>query len=703
MRNSVCRNVLSVAAVAALAAGARAEVANLSATADTFIVSTFVNNAGGGQSYINAGRDKQGGIHRALLRFDFSGIPSGSIVTSATFNETVTMIPSFFVSSTFELDAVLAAWGEGTASGNGLGGAASAGDATWNARMHTIATWTNAGGDFAAPLATRLITGTGAHTWTGTALVAAVQGWVNNPASSHGVLLRTQSEGTTPTLVVMGSREGSQAATLTVGYTPPPPPPPPALTNIDVTAAGLLRLAWSNPPASKYDVLYTSTLNGTQVWKLADANLHTNVWVDPPLLAGPVLPDNRHLNYALRELPASPAPLGLRVDVVASNLTAPTAITHAGDGSGRLFITEQLGQIRVVDGGGNLLPEPFLDISTKMTNLAPAFGMTVGINPAFDERGLLGLAFHPDYSANGRFFIFHSSPKTGVNINCESILAEYQVSATNANIADPASEQILLRFDKPEFNHNGGDISFGPDGYLYVPTGDGGGAGDAHPPFGNAQNLSNLLGKILRIDVDGGAPYAVPPDNPYVGVSGVQPEIFAHGLRNPWKVAFDGTNLWVADVGQNLWEEIDLVRKGGNYGWRAIEGHHAFDLSVADTLGLSLPDLDYPIHEYRHGPRGISIIGGFVYRGSAYPALQGRYVFGDFSTSFGAPDGALYYLEESRPGIWERFEFALDPGPRLGRYVRSFGRGEDGALYLGSTLSLGPTGTTGDIRILLPP
>ncbi len=225
-----------------------------------------------------------------------------------------------------------------------------------------------------------------------------------------------------------------------------------------------------------------------------------------------------------------------------------------------------------------------------------------------------------------------------------------------------------------------------------------------HGAFGNGQNISNLLGKILRIDVNGVSPYAIPPDNPLVGVVGAREEIYAFGFRNPYRASFDGTNLWVADVGQNIWEEINIVRKGGNYGWRILEGNHAFDPAVAQTVGVNIPSLDFPIHEYPHGPLGISIIGGFVYRGGDYPSLQGGYVFGDFSTAFGVPDGALYYLSETRPGIWERFEFWLAPsGGRINRYVKGFGMDEQGEVYLLSTTILGPSGTSGDVRQILPP
>jgi hypothetical protein len=196
-------------------------------------------------------------------------------------------------------------------------------------------------------------------------------------------------------------------------------------------------------------------------------------------------------------------------------------------------------------------------------------------------------------------------------------------------------------------------------------------------------------------------------DNPFVSTPGALPEIYAYGLRNPWRFSFDrgGTHQgFVADVGQNFWEELNVLRKGANYGWRILEGNHAYDPGLATTLGVNIPSLDFPIFEYRHGPLGIAIIGGFVYRGAGYPDLVGKYVFGDFSTSFGVADGQLYYLAETRPGIWERFSFQLYPsGGRLGRYLKGFGEDEAGEIYLLSTTRLGPAGNTGDIRRVVRP
>jgi glucose/arabinose dehydrogenase len=385
------------------------------------------------------------------------------------------------------------------------------------------------------------------------------------------------------------------------------------------------------------------------------------------------------------------------LQVIATNLVSPTVLTHAHDGSGRLFIADQVGQVRVVDNGGNLLPAPFLDISNRMVTLSPGY----------DERGLLGLAFHPGYATNGRFFVYYAAPPPNPSFDNMTVLSEFRVSSTDTNLADSTIERVLLTINEPEFNHEGADIVFGPDGYLYLGPGDGGGAGDQHGSTGNAQSLTTLLGKILRIDVDSGSPYGIPADNPFVNIPGAQPEIYAYGLRNPWRFSFDRGGAhqgFVADVGQNLYEELDILRNGANYGWRILEGTHAYDPGLATSLGVNIPALDFPIFEYVHGPLGISIIGGFVYRGAGYPDLVGKYVFGDFSTGFAAPDGQLYYLDQTRPGIWERFSFQLWPsGGRLGRFVKGFGEDEAGEIYLLSTTTLGPKGNTGDIHRLVRP
>ena len=480
------------------------------------------------------------------------------------------------------------------------------------------------------------------------------------------------------------------------------PSPPLTTANVPVITNGLVTLGWLGDARSKFDLQYATSLGNNTVWNLAQPNIigassGTNIFSDPPYLASSAFAPNTNLFYRLNALPPQSPGLAIRLQLVASNLVSPIALTHAGDGSGRLFIADQVGQIWIVDNTGTLLSKPFLDISNKLVTLMPGY----------DERGLLGLAFHPGYSTNGRFFVYYSAPSPDTNFDSVTRLSEFDVSTNNPNIADTNSERILMTIPQPQFNHKGAQIAFGPDGYLYFGPGDGGAEGDPHGPFGNGQVLTNYLGKMLRIDVNSGSPYAVPPDNPFLGVPGALPEIYAYGLRNPWRFSFDrgGTRqCFVADVGQNLWEELDILRKGGNYGWRILEGNHIFDPTIVTALGVNVPALDYPIFEYGHGPIGIAIIGGFVYRGTNYPALNGQYVFGDFSTSFAIPDGQIYYLSQTRPGIWERFPFQLWPvNARFGRFVKGFGEDEAGEIYVLSTAVLGPAGQTGDVRRLAPP
>ena len=284
---------------------------------------------------------------------------------------------------------------------------------------------------------------------------------------------------------------------------------------------------------------------------------------------------------------------------IASGLTRPVDLQ--ADGSGRLFILEKSGRIRILENG-QLLPEPFLDIDDR-------------VNADGNERGLLGLAFHPNYAQNGFFYVNY----TGQGGN--TFISRFQASG---NSADPKTEMNLLKVDQPFANHNGGVLVFGPDGYLYAGLGDGGSQGD---PFGNAQNLDVLLGKILRIDVNSAQPYAIPSDNPFGN------EILHYGLRNPWRISFDRltADLYIADVGQNTWEEIDFVpsgsRVGLNFGWNYYEGNHEYDPQGA--AGEYIP----PIAEYSHAEGGCSVTGGYVYRGSM-PEWNGIYLYGDYCTGY---------------------------------------------------------------------
>jgi glucose/arabinose dehydrogenase len=422
--------------------------------------------------------------------------------------------------------------------------------------------------------------------------------------------------------------------------------------------------------------------------------------------------------------------VGLRL--VADGFTSPVALVEAPDGSGRRFVVDQVGVIRILTAGGNLLPEPFLDLRSRI----------VPLMPAFDERGVLGLAFHPGYTGNGRFFVYYSAPlrpgaPAGYDVTAR--VSEFRVSAANANRADPASERVILEVDKPQFNHNGGTLLFGPrDGYLYMSLGDGGGADDvglghvedwyAANAGGNGQDIQhNLLGNILRIDVDRGAPYAVPADNPFTGTPGCADgcdEIWAYGFRNPYRMSFDlggARDLFVGDAGQELWEEVSIAVKGGNFGWNVKEGTHCFSTDNPDESPPECPDtvgaphpragdpLIDPVIEYanHHQPGGLgaTVIGGHVYRGRALPQFSGRYIFGDWSREFEEPDGSVFVATSRKKGLWhmEQLRIATSPTGRVGHYVLGFGQDLAGEMYLLTTDQTGPSGMTGKVYRLVRP
>lgn len=340
--------------------------------------------------------------------------------------------------------------------------------------------------------------------------------------------------------------------------------------------------------------------------------------------------------------------LKLELSPVVEGLGAPVGLTNAGDGSGRLFIVLQEGLILTLDDDG-VLDRPFLDIVERVTSGG--------------EQGLLGLAFHPRYESNGRLFVDYT------DLSGDTVVAEYEVSGNNPNVADADSERVLLHIDQPYPNHNGGHVTFGPDGYLYIGMGDGGSGGDPH---GNGQNPDTLLGKLLRIDVDGRSadrPYAIPTDNPFASGTEGRPEIWATGLRNPWRFSFDepaGT-LWIADVGQSDQEEVDRVdasEPGLNYGWNAMEGTDCY----LPPTGCDKSRFVEPLTTYSH-EEGCSITGGYVYRGAQQP-LVGVYLFSDYCS------GDIYAVAAEREGPLDLVEL-LDTD----RAISSFGLDEDGELY----------------------
>jgi len=342
-----------------------------------------------------------------------------------------------------------------------------------------------------------------------------------------------------------------------------------------------------------------------------------------------------------------PDPAGYSWQPVISGVTQPVDLTSAPDGSGRLFILEQPGLIRIAQSG-SLLPEPFLDIRDRVVSSGT-------------EQGLLGIALHPDYAQNGFFYLNYTGARG------DTVIARYNVSADNPDQADAGSEMILLGVEQPFGNHNGGGMVFGPDGFLYISLGDGGSANDPH---GNGQSLDTLLGKLLRIDVDGEDPYAIPPDNPYVNGDGRE-EIWAYGLRNPWRFSFDRLtgDLYIADVGQNQWEEIDFQMAGepggANFGWDFREGSHPFKGQPPADLEL----ID-PIFEYQHG-LGCSVTGGYVYRGQALPEFHGIYLFSDYCS------GRVWGLLRDAGGAWQSQELF-----QMGLTVSAFGEDAEGEIYM---------------------
>jgi glucose/arabinose dehydrogenase len=335
---------------------------------------------------------------------------------------------------------------------------------------------------------------------------------------------------------------------------------------------------------------------------------------------------------------------------VAEGFESPIYVTDAGDGSGRLFVVEQAGVIRIVQDG-TTLETPFLDIRSI-------------VNRGGSEQGLLGLVFHPDYATNGQFFINYTA------LDEKNTIARYQVNPDDPNTADPDSETILLALEDIYANHNGGQLAFGPDGYLYIGTGDGGSAGDPH---GNGQNGLALFGKMLRIDVNtttDDKPYGIPADNPFVDNPDFAPEVWAYGLRNPWRFSFDALtgDLYIADVGQNEWEEINFQPAdstgGENYGWNIMEGTHSYS-------GEPIPEgLTMPFTEYSHD-NGCSVTGGYVYRGSTLPDLHGVYFFGDFCT------GIVWTSQRNEDGVWETNRLMNTGFP-----ISSFGTDAAGELYI---------------------
>lgn len=412
------------------------------------------------------------------------------------------------------------------------------------------------------------------------------------------------------------------------------------------------------------------------------------------------------------------------LELIADGLVSPiqAVATHNSE---RLYIVDQIGKVWVVDGKGYQRPTPFLDLTSKIVTL----------NPDYDERGLLGIAFHEDFKTNGTFVVYYQMPPRaggpvpGATWNNRSRVSQFKILPDGSR-ADPNSEKVILEWDDPQSNHNGGALAFGLDDYLYIAIGDGGGSNDVGPGHvddwytvnsgGNAQNIeANFLGKILCIDIDNGSPYVVPATNPFVGKPGLD-EIFALGLRNPYRMTFDmggEHQLILSDAGQVLYEEINVVRKGANYGWNVREGRHCFSTAdntkelascpLVDDRGKVLIDPVIELNNYKSpkGGKATTIIGGYVYRGKNIPGWDGKYLFGSFSQSATTANGELFIadMQENREeATWNYKEVSLKNNPDdLGYFLKGFGQDDEGEVYLCVSAMSGPNGSTGKVYKLV--
>ncbi len=347
------------------------------------------------------------------------------------------------------------------------------------------------------------------------------------------------------------------------------------------------------------------------------------------------------------------------LELLSSDLESPVAMSSA-KGTEDLFIAEQKGIIKIYSNK-EIKKTPFLDLRKKIS----------GVNRFYSEKGLLGLAFHPNYDENRKFYVNYSADLDKPSIDHKTIISEFQTSLSNPEKVLFQSEKIILEIEQPEANHNGGTLQFGKDGYLYIGSGDGGGAGDKHGTEGNGQNTNTLLGKLLRLNIDTNLPYEIPSDNPFIKGKGL-PEIYALGLRNPWKFSFDRITgrLFLGDVGQERIEEINIIEKGKNYGWKILEGNLCHDpIENCNTKGL-----EPPIYTYSHDV-GISIIGGYVYRGNKKSFYYGKYIYSDWS-------GKIFYLYEDKKN-WNSQELKIqNKDKEPWRFINSMGEDSKGNLYL---------------------
>ena len=404
------------------------------------------------------------------------------------------------------------------------------------------------------------------------------------------------------------------------------------------------------------------------------------------------------------------AEVPIKLEPFVTGVNTPLAMVQPA-GDDRLFVAEQFGRVRIVRDG-ELVAEPFLDLRNHIPRLWKDF----------DERGLLGLAFHPNFSENGRFYVSYTAHldfqgDLGKQFwwDHTNVVAEYKVSADDPDVADPKSGRILTSIDWPQFNHNGHWIGFGSDGMLYISTGDGGYANDwgigHNVTEGNGQDLTTMMGKVLRIDVDSGDPYGIPADNPFVGNNDALDEIWAYGMRNPWRCSFDtgSDRLICGDVQQNSYEEVSVIEKGGNHGWRKMEATHCFDYQnpdnhpkTCDTEGMVGPILEYKnCTAQPDGCQGISVTGGYVYQGSQ-DAWKGKYFFGDWSKSFAEMDGQIFVGSRASDGTWTMDTASVTNMEGNTPYILAFAQDGAGEVYALTSITTGPVGTLDTIYKIVP-
>lgn len=408
----------------------------------------------------------------------------------------------------------------------------------------------------------------------------------------------------------------------------------------------------------------------------------------------------------------------LDLKLVADGFVSPLICESIPGANGQLIVGDQAGTLHVLGKDGVKRDKLFLDLRPKMAEL----------KKGFDERGLLGFAFHPKFKENGKFYVFYTAPRglsASIDWDSTSRVSEFITHAGDPTMASANSERVILEIDQPFFNHNGGSIAFGPDGFLYIASGDGGSGNDQgkRGPLGNAQDRWTLMGKILRIDVDNAQPYSVPKDNPFADGKNGRPEIWAYGVRNPWRMHFDmggDRKLIWGEVGQTMFEEVNIGQKGGNYGWNIREAFHGFnpnnpkEVPEKPTKGADGEPLIDPILEYKNikgypkDPEalGISITGGYIYRGKAIPSLESKYIFGDWQGNWPLPGGALFVATPPAdgPGRWsmERLNIASAKDGKIKNFIVAFGQDDEGEVYVLTNDKNGLIDQTGKIWKLVP-